>query len=115
VIQDKNSLNTSTPSTRGTLKGLPVAVAVMLATVSALPGCALNWTLGRPSPRIEKTAIPGEETLLHAGEPAPFDGVLIPKGIYKEALPAIDDAYERLWAVPPPNRPVRPSTTGPPK
>lgn len=45
-----------------------------------------------------ETEIPGEEILLDKGEPAPFDGVLLPPGIYKQALPHIDKAYDDLWS-----------------
>jgi len=58
-------------------------------------GCA-NFSA---SQRPQFTA-PGEEVLLDSGEPAPYPGVLLPKPIYKQALPAIDDAYEQLYETP---------------
>jgi hypothetical protein len=43
-------------------------------------------------------AIPGEEVPLQKGEAAPYDGVLLPPGIYKGVIDEIDRRYEEIYA-----------------
>lgn len=45
--------------------------------------------------------MPGEEKLLRRGEPAPFDGVLLPPGVYKGSIDEIDRRYNEIYGIPP--------------
>lgn len=48
--------------------------------------------------RIDTVPMPGEEVPLRRGEPAPYDGVLLPPGIYKGVIDEIDRRYEEIYA-----------------
>lgn len=73
-----------------TKRHLAIVVAMIFLSVAS-SGCRTT-----AAERLEFKA-PGEEVLMDFGDPAPYPGVLLPKSIYKQALPAIDDAYRDLY------------------
>lgn len=70
----------------------------LAAVVAIWAGCSLAGCLAPQTQKIDRVAIPGEEVPLQKGEAAPYDGVLLPPGIYKGVIDEIDRRYEEIYA-----------------
>jgi len=70
---------------------LAAAAGLCCAVCLATTGCATIPARSAPP------AVPGEEVLLHRGDPAPFEGVLLPPGIYESVIDEIDARYDAIY------------------